>query len=285
MAELSRNDELVNIFHAGDFLWRTYSPQKLRDLAQDIHLWEEDGRLIGFTWTAPGDYGEYFLRGQFYGTPLERKLLTWLEERTLSQMELGESVRFETGGPTASPAQPLQRQKERTLLELGYVRGEEVYVQMVYQHERLLPAPPLPDGFTISSHGEGISIGKLIENRPQHDPECYRRMAELPYYDAELGLAAVVPDGTVAAYCICWFDPYSASGQFEPVRTLPNFRRLGLGKALICKGIKRLQARGAAQVFVCTDEDNKAAQSLYRAAGFAVVDREQVWAKTLTKNS
>ena len=284
LAALHQNDEMAGIFHAGDFLWRTYSPQSPRNWAQDVHLWEEDGQLIGFTWTAPGDYGEYFLRGRFYGAAVEQELLTWLEQRTLAGLEPGDSVRFETGGPTANPSHPLRRQKERALIERGYARVEgDVWVQMLYQHDDLLPAPPLPDGFTLSSHGEGVSIGKLIENRPQHDPKRYRALTELPRYDAELGLAVVAPDGTVAAFCICWFDPYSSSGQFEPVGTLPSFQRLGLGKALMHEGIKRLRERGAVEIFVCPREKNEAALGLYRAAGFEVVEREQTWAKTLVK--
>ena len=154
---------------------------------------------------------------------------------------------------------------------------------MVYPHDGLLSAPPLSDGFTISSHGEGISTGKLLENRPQHDPERYRQMTELSGYEAELGLAVVASDGTEAAFCICWFDPYSASGQFEPVGTLPKFRRLGLAQALIREGVNRLQARGAVQIFVCTYEANEAALALYHAAGFEVIEREQAWMKTLVK--
>ena len=202
-----------------------------------MHLWEEEDQLIGFAWTKPGDYGEYFLRGRFYGTAVEQELLTWLEQRTLEEMASGESVQFEMGGPTPNPSHPLRREKERALLARGYAHMEgDVQVEMVYQHDNLLPAPPLADGFTISSHGEGVPISKLIENRPQHDPERYRTMTELSYYDAELGLAVVAPDGTVAAFCICWLDPYSASGQFEPVGTLPDFRRMGLGKCSCVRG-------------------------------------------------
>ena len=55
--------------------------------------------------------------------------------------------------------------------------------------------------------------------------EAYRRLRAVPYYDQNLDLVAVNGAGEFGAYCICWYDPGSRSGLFEPVGTAEACRR------------------------------------------------------------
>ena len=67
--------------------------------------------------------------------------------------------------------------------------------------------------------------------------EAYRRMRSVSDYTPELDIVVVAPDGTFAAYCICWLDPVNKIGEFEPVGTRETFRGKGLGKAvMLCQG-------------------------------------------------
>src|SRR5260370_16364202 len=91
-------------------------------------------------------------------------------------------------------------------------------------------------------------------------------------FRADVDLVAVLPDGAFAAYAICWFDPVNHSGLFEPVGTGAAFRRRGLGKAVVCEGLRRLRATGARTAIVCCTGGNAAARALYEAAGFRIVD-------------
>ena len=59
-------------------------------------------------------------------------------------------------------------------------------------------------------------------------------------------------------------------GQIEPLGVRAEYRRLGLGQAILSEGLKRLQSRGAKQIYVQTDNYRDAAFKLYESAGFRV---------------
>jgi predicted N-acetyltransferase YhbS len=57
----------------------------------------------------------------------------------------------------------------------------------------------------------------------------------------------------------------------EPVGTIPEFRRKGLAFWLIDEGERRVSKLGARKLYVGSDQD------FYRAIGFKVVIRQNLW--------
>jgi ribosomal protein S18 acetylase RimI-like enzyme len=94
-----------------------------------------------------------------------------------------------------------------------------------------------------------------------------------PGYTPELDLVAVSPEGTFASYCICWLDPVSKIGEFEPVGTRTVFRGKGLGKAVMLEGLRRLKASGMETAIVYSAGGNQASRKLYESVGFEVYGR------------
>ncbi len=102
-----------------------------------------------------------------------------------------------------------------------------------------------------------------------------------PAYVPELDLVTESPDGQFASFCMCWLDPVNRVGLFEPVGTHPDFQRLGLGKAVMLEGLRRMQTGGMQTAIVGAESDNLAAQSLYRSMGFQAVNRLWTYRKVV----
>ena len=111
--------------------------------------------------------------------------------------------------------------------------------------------------------------------------EAYRRLRQAPVYLPDLDLVAVTPEGEFASYCICWLDPQNKVGEFEPVGTRAAYRRMGIGKAVMYEGMRRLKALGAETAIVISSGSNAASRRLYESVGFEIIDSEYLYGKKL----
>jgi len=75
--------------------------------------------------------------------------------------------------------------------------------------------------------------------------------------------------------CLAWLDAENRAGEFEPVGTHPDFRRLGLGSAVCRFALRRLEDEGAtrAMVYGLVDPSNPGAKALYESIGFVETSR------------
>ncbi len=109
--------------------------------------------------------------------------------------------------------------------------------------------------------------------------EAYRSLGAAQGHDPRLDLVAVAPDGGFGSYCICWFDPESGTGLFEPVGTRATYRGRGLGKHVMQEGLRRLRNLGARTASVVAIHDNEAARNLYGSVGFETVNTERLYGR------
>jgi mycothiol synthase len=77
----------------------------------------------------------------------------------------------------------------------------------------------------------------------------------------------------LAAFCIGWLAEVESElhGQIEPVGVLPADQKMGLGRAILHEGLRRMQAAGATTALIEAESNNPASQHLYRSAGFETV--------------
>jgi mycothiol synthase len=83
------------------------------------------------------------------------------------------------------------------------------------------------------------------------------------------------PDGETAAYvwtALEW-DGQSTSGRIWMTGVMPEFRKAGLGRAVVNAGIKHLLAEGASSISLEVVEHNTAAVRIYRQLGFKQTGR------------
>lgn len=142
----------------------------------------------------------------------------------------------------------------------------------------------LPDGYAVRPlAGDAeieayVAMHREVFQSRNMTAEWRRRILRHPDYVPELDLVAVSPNGQLAAFCICWLDTHSArapSGQVEPF----GARSLGLGRAILAEGMKRLRQAGAEHIYVETDSYRNAALKRYTADGFRAVGDVLVYRK------
>lgn len=108
--------------------------------------------------------------------------------------------------------------------------------------------------------------------RPHHmtraGPDVETRLRQTSLYRPDLDLCILDSGGSVAAYGLFWFDPETATGLVEPMRTEDDHQRRGLARHLLATGIDRLAGAGAIRIKVCFRPDNPAARDLYLCVGF-----------------
>jgi ribosomal protein S18 acetylase RimI-like enzyme len=103
----------------------------------------------------------------------------------------------------------------------------------------------------------------------------YRRVTQAWPYRTDLDCVVEAPDGSFAAYVLCWYDDVNGVGEFEPVGTHPDYRRRGLGAAVCRYALIRLREEGARQAIVYAggrDEDERS-RALYESVGFRLLTR------------
>lgn len=109
--------------------------------------------------------------------------------------------------------------------------------------------------------------------RPHHmiqrsGPDVETRLGQTSLYRPDLDLLVLDGRDRVAAYGLFWFDPETATGLVEPMRTEDDHQRRGLARHLLTAGIDLLAEAGAVRIKLCFRPNNPAARGLYLSVGF-----------------
>ncbi|MDR3598355.1 GNAT family N-acetyltransferase [Clostridium sp.] len=132
----------------------------------------------------------------------------------------------------------------------------------LYQYGRVLWK-----GFNHELNGEGEF--KASEEKEKLGNEEMIR----PNVDLNLKVAVVAPDGNFAAYCGMWYDPEAGYAVIEPVAADPDYRKMGLGKAAVLEGIRRVGKLGAKTAIVGS------MQQFYYSIGLRPYRTSTIWRK------
>jgi hypothetical protein len=219
--------------------------QPYRDEEDDyIKIWEEvdesekpsTSTVVAVTFMKSS--GECWIQIHPHCRPIEKELVLWIEERRRGMkadgnLELELLFRVDEND-----------MKRKTLLAgLGYEdRGLEEYGR-VRPIGVPIPQCQLPEGFAIRHVDLRKDFMQYREVQAAVFPHCrgmtkkiLRAYGSASFYNAELDLVAVAPEGRFASFVTVRMDPLIRIAEFEPVGTHPKYRRLGLAKALTCEG-------------------------------------------------
>lgn len=157
---------------------------------------------------------------------------------------------------------------DKTSTDYDLLKGFHITSMMetydLYQYSRVLWK-----GFNHELNGEGeLTFSK-------EDEQIANEQMIRPNVDLSLKLAVVAPDNNFVSYCGMWYDKETDFAVIEPVATDPDFRKMGLGKAVVLEGIKRVEKLGAKKVLVGSS------QQFYYSIGLRPFSTATFWSKRI----
>jgi len=154
--------------------------------------------------------------------------------------------------------------------------------------------PPLPEGISFrpfnierDAHAVHEAINDFFQNNWNFVAlpfDVWRYYSIGSQLDESLWLVAMDGDQIVGV-CLCraWGDSEPGLGWVDPLGVRADWRKRGLGSALLRHGFHRLQAHGFGIVGLDVDSENQTnAVALYERAGMHVHRRYLVYEKTLS---
>ncbi len=253
-------------FHWGRFDWMMTSQYLDRDKASNMALFRDgSGEIAGLAlFDTSYDDRWYFLRA--------------VPDRALLEEMVEYAIRVD-GGETVIRANELDRDLCTYLDRRGFGTGHAESV-LTLSLEDGAPRVSLPDGFGIVREADDYNWNRVIWRGFDHDgdpepPDAETSEAEARLRDdAYIKSFVVSKDGEYAAYCGVWYDG-GETAYIEPVATVPEHRRKGLGRAVVYDAVGVAASRGAKRAIVLSD------QEFYLRIGMTV--SSQVTVRTLRK--
>ncbi|MCM2424055.1 GNAT family N-acetyltransferase [Streptomyces sp. RKAG293] len=149
--------------------------------------------------------------------------------------------------------------------------------------------PVLPSGFRFRTADEAGPQAAVLAHLDAWAPSAYTARSyddvrQTAAYRGDLHVLVEAPDGTMASSTIMWFDEVNKTVEFEPVGTHPDYRRLGLARAMMLHGMHLARAAGAthATVVCLGAPGHPKARGLYYGLGFRELSRDAPLIKTKT---
>jgi mycothiol synthase len=246
------------------------------DREDGIRIWEEfDDQLSEkskkpVALTTRDSPRSYFLNIHPNYRHLEKEMIEWIEKNFKERIENTDNskrkvyINILEGNP----------QREETLSNLGF-KNEGIYgYYRIRRAELPIPDFPCPKGFTIRAiqdsdlDQQALLIQRVFGHGEWFTADVLRWIRSCSFSREELDLVAVTEDGTIASFCTYRVDPNSNITSLEPMGTNPDYRGLGLGKAIMVEGLKRAMKYNPPFFYIDGAANTPAANRLYDITGF-----------------
>ena len=241
-----------------------------------IGIWEENGEIVGIaTFDTRLGVGYCLTHPDHWG--LKEEMLNYAEEH-LSTPE---------GFEIVIPDTDLRFQD--LAARSGYVASQGKESDAVFNIDRTSLDYELPEGFRITTMKENFDLsqyrrvlwkgfnhelkGEGLFSFTSEDELSAKEEMLRPNVDLDLKVAVVSPEGNFVSYCGMWYDPAVEFALVEPVATDPDYRKMGLGKAAVLEGVRRVRLLGAKMAFVGSS------QQFYYNIGFRPFATSTNWKK------
>lgn len=247
----------------------------LHEWEQNIGLWENEQGALAAVVCKDGDF---YFQLDTYSPPdsLTGEMFGYIEDRT--RREPAEYCKL------AIPK--FMAGLEQSAVNRGYeLLPNESDSAVSIELDREFPVL-LPGGFRICSgrevsdaaraQGHIMAFNYAGTKEAERMLQFYGGLREAPGYRPELDLAVLNGQDEVVSFCNIFVDEDSGIGILEPVGTHLDYRKRGLGRAVIYEGLNRLRAEGMVKAYTGPN------QPFYGVIGFVPEVEFGVWRKKMT---
>ena len=253
-----------------------------RDSIADVtFMWETDTGRIAAVLNPEGEGDAHLqIHPEIVDPALEEEMIEVAEAHLAANHDGRQVVTVWTDDQNIARLELLKRR--------GYARGKWVEYKWRRDLDAPVPDAPIPCGYRVRPLGgvdelPGRSWASWRGFHPDEPDEkyegweWYHNIQRCPLYRRDLDIVAVAPTGEIASLCTLWYDDVTRSACIEPVATVPEHQRLGLARAVISEGLRRVQRMGAIRAFVAGYEPGP--NALYSSVMSAQHDRSESWVK------
>ena len=232
----------AGMLHPGDVAHHIYNGLRRDDPYELVHLWEDQsGEIRAWTLLDPERSGhdpQIDASIREHDTDFETEVNTWSEESLLALMKQRnvESSFIETDAAETDAT------RISILESLGWEQTDDETLMLTRRSLEHLKPVELPDGYRVRTVRGVEEAGPVAELHAagfgsSWTPELYARVMTSPGYSPDREFIVEAPNGDLAAFCVTWPDVINRVGLFEPVAVHPDYRRLGLGRAVMRAGM------------------------------------------------
>ena len=253
------------------------------DLAQDAVVVAEDDRLVAYAGFIRNDYVDVYVHPDHRNRGLGTRLLEWAERRGHERTPPGEDLRL---GQVVTST----HEGARMLLESRGYTPVRTYWRMTMPLEERPPPPVWPEGIgvrTFDQERDTRAVYALIQDafgdNERHTAESFEEwQAFMIDRDAfEPGLWFIAESkGEIVGCVLC--PNYEDEGWIRQLAVAREWRRRGLGTALLRQAMSEFSRRGRRELGLVVDSWNRTgAKELYERAGMTVAREHVRYEKTL----
>ena len=277
-------DNRAYYVHPGDLgRWLFHAGENASD---HICLWECNSRLAGLSLLSTAQQSfDVFVLPEFHGRALEAKILLWAEIIQAQTLRKLNNSHIRTMWVAESDLSRINWLKVR-----GFHPKQQAMLLMQRPLMGEIQAASLPEGYTIRpAAGRQDACSKALAVHAAFDSdqpldeiqEQITRFMDSSVYDPQNDILVESLSGGISSFCLLWPDLTTRVGLVEPVGTHPNHRRLGLAKAVLTAGLRRLKDLGMTHASAYVETDNLPAIRLYERLGFIRRNRLLTFEKRL----
>lgn len=253
------------------------------DLSRDAVVVLDGEALVGYAAFVRNDYVDVYVHPEHGSRGIGLALLDWSERRAIERARPGEEVRL------AQVVTSTHAAARRLLEERGY-EPVRTYWRMSIPLEDVPRPPAWPEGVSVRTFDQERDtravftlVQEAFSDNERHTPESFEEwqafMIDREVFEPGLWFIAE-SNGEIVGCVLC--PDYQDEGWIRQLAVARDWRRRGLGTALLHQAMVEFRRRGRRELGLVVDSWNRTgAKELYERAGMRVAREHTRYEKTL----